>query len=331
MARCRSFPAETATLNAGRLKSVGGVRPLTACVLAATATTIWGTPPVVARAVSGDLPPVALAFWRWFIAALIMVPLVGGALRAEWPRLRPHLPSLVLVAAFTAAGSSLSIVAVYFTTATNAVLVNAIQPAVTALVAWVVTRESLTRRQGVGVACAFLGILVMVARADPRVLATLDINVGDPIMLLAVFAWSLYAVYLHRREFLPSGDILMFVISVVGAAMLVPLYAAEALLAGTFTPTPALGGAILYLALIPTLFATHCWNNALGVLGPNRAAIFINIIPISGATFAMLILGERLYSYHFIGAAFVFCGIWLAVRRQRLPSGGAGAEESSSR
>ncbi len=300
----------------GPLKSVGTVRPLTACVLAATATTIWGTPPVVARALSGDLPPVALAFWRWLAAALIMLPLVGAALRAEWPRLKPHLRPLVIVAAFTSAGSSLSIVAVYFTTATNAVLVNASQPAVTAVVAWLITRERLTRRQSVGGGLAFLGILVMVCRADPRVLLSLDINAGDPIMLLAVVAWSAYAVNLHRQRYLPSGDILMFVISVVGAAMLLPIYAVEIVTAGTFAAGPGIGLAIVYLAVIPTLFATHCWNNALGVLGANRAAIFINLIPISGAVFAMLFLGERLFAYHLLGAGFVCIGIWLAVRRR---------------
>lgn len=314
-------------MSAGRLKSVGGVRPLTAYVLAATATTLWGTPPVVARAFSGDLPPITLAFWRWLAAALIMLPLVGMALKSEWPRLKDHLGPLVTVAAFTAAGSSLSIVAVYFTTATNAVLVNASQPAVTAVVAWVVARERLTPRQSLGVALAFFGILVMVSRADPRVLLSLDISIGDPIMLLAVVAWSMYAVNLHRRSYLPSGDILMFVISVVGAAMLLPIYIVELLTVGSFDMRSSIGGAIVYLALVPTLFATHCWNNALGVLGANRAASFIYLIPVSGAVFAMLFLGERLYAYHLIGAGFVFVGIYFAVRRR--PKGAAAAERGA--
>ncbi len=301
------------------------MRPLTGYVLAATATTMWGTPPVVARALSGDVPPVTLAFWRWLAAALVILPLVGGALGAEWPRLKPHLRSLVTVAAFTAAGSSLSIVAVYFTTATNAVLVNASQPAVTAVVAWIVTRERLTPRQSVGVALAFFGVLVMVCRADPRVLLTLDINAGDPIMLLAVVAWSMYAVNLHRQSYLPSGDLLMFVISVVGAGMLAPLYAVEALAAGGFDASLPIGGAIVYLAVVPTLFATHCWNDALGALGANRAAVFINLIPISGAGFAMLFLGERLYAYHLAGAGFVFVGIYFAVRRRPTPPAASGA------
>lgn len=111
----------------------------------------------------------------------------------------------------------------------------------------------------------------------------------------------------------------MFVISVVGAAMLLPIYVVELTTIGGFDAGIGIGGAIVYLALIPTLLATHCWNNALGVLGANRAAIFINLIPISGAGLAMLFLGERLYAYHLLGAGFVFVGIYFAVRAARGP------------
>jgi drug/metabolite transporter (DMT)-like permease len=74
-------------------------------------------------------------------------------------------------------------------------------------------------------------------------------------------------------------------------------------------------GAMIYLALFPTLLAVFTWNLALRSIGPNRAAIFVNLIPISGAALAMIFLGERLYSYHLFGAAFVFTGIYFAVRR----------------
>jgi drug/metabolite transporter (DMT)-like permease len=74
-------------------------------------------------------------------------------------------------------------------------------------------------------------------------------------------------------------------------------------------------GAMVYLALFPTLLAVFTWNLALRSIGPNRAAIFVNLIPISGAALAMIFLGERLYFYHWLGAAIVFTGIYFAVRR----------------
>jgi drug/metabolite transporter (DMT)-like permease len=155
----------------------------------------------------------------------------------------------------------------------------------------------------------------MITRADLSSLLGLEINLGDLIMLGAVIGWSIYAVQLHRRDYLPSAEILLFVIALTGSAMLLPLYVIEATLVGPFEPRANIVGAMVYLALFPTLLAVFTWNLALRSIGPNRAAIFVNLIPISGAALAMIFLGERLYFYHWLGAAIVFTGIYFAVRR----------------
>ena len=172
----------------------------TAYVLAATSMIIWGSPPVVARAIASDMPPLAVSFARWSIALLLLLPFVARKLSREWPRLKQHWRSLALLAAFMTAGSTLSVLAVYFTTATNAVIVNASQPAITAIFGWLIAGTRLARQQKIGIACAFLGVLIMIARADLSVLLGLEINSGDLIMLGAVTGWSIYAVQLERRE-----------------------------------------------------------------------------------------------------------------------------------
>lgn len=289
---------------------------LPAAGLATSAVLIWATPPVIARALSGAVPPIALSYSRWCIGLIVILPFVWKRLPEEWPRLRPHWFSLALLAVFMIAGSTLATVSVYFTTATNVVLVNASQPAITACVAYIVARERLARIQALGVACAFAGIVVMIARADLAVLMSLDINIGDLIMLCAVINWSLYAVFVHRREYSPAPDILLFYIALVGTIVMLPFYLVELTLVGGFEPRALYGLAMLYLAVFPTLLATFCWNHAIHALGANRAAIFINLIPVFGACLAMVFLGERLYVWHFAGAALVFIGIALATRRR---------------
>lgn len=279
---------------------------------------IYSSPPVVARSVSMGVPPLALSLSRWVIAALILLPIVWRRLPAIWPELKKHAPSLVFLAAFMVFGSTMSVLAVYFTTATNAVIVNASQPAITALLAWAIAGSTLLGRQRLGIGCAFVGILIMVARADLRVLLGLDLNIGDLIMLLAVIGWSTYAVLLPRREFAPDGMILMFFIAVTGTALLMPAYLVEAAVVGGFAFTREIVAAMLYLAIFPTLLATVSWNLAIRTVGPNRTAIFVNLIPLSGAALAMIFLKERLYAYHLVGAAFVFVGIYLAIRRRRI-------------
>lgn len=278
---------------------------------------LYSSPPVVVRAVSVGVPPLALSLSRWVIAAAILLPFVWRRLPAEWPALKRHTPSLVFLVSFMVFGSTMSVLAVYYTTATNAVIVNASQPAITALLAFLIAGTTLLRRQRLGIACAFVGILIMVARADLDVLLDLDLNIGDLIFLLAVIGWSTYAVLLPRREYAPDGMILMFFIAVTGTALLMPAWLVEAAVFGGFDFTREIVAAMLYLAIFPTLIATVSWNLAIRSIGPNRSAIFVNLIPISGAALAMIFLKERLYAYHLIGAAFVFVGIYLAIRRQK--------------
>jgi drug/metabolite transporter (DMT)-like permease len=292
------------------------VSPTAAYLLAAFSMVIYSSPPVVTRSVSMGVPPLALALSRWLIATLILLPIVWRRLPAAWPELKRHVPSLAFLAAFMVFGSTMSVVAVYFTTATNAVIVNASQPAITALLAFVIAGTTLLGRQRLGIACAFVGILIMVARADIGVLLGLDLNVGDPIMLLAVIGWSTYAVLLPRRDYTPDGMILIFVIAVTGTILILPAYLVEAAVVGGFDFTRGVVAAMLYLSIFPTLIATVTWNLAIRAVGPNRTAIFVNLIPISGAALAMIFLKERLYPYHLVGAAFVFVGIYLAIRRR---------------
>ncbi|MBN1239260.1 MAG: DMT family transporter [Gammaproteobacteria bacterium] len=299
-----------------RTAPAAAVGPRTAYLLAAASMIIYSSPPVVTRAVSVGVPPLALSLSRWAIALVILLPWASRRLPAEWPKLKSTLPSLVLLAAFMIVGSTLSVIAVYYTTATNAVLVNASQPAITATLAWLIAGARLSPAQRLGIACAFTGIVVMIARADLGVLLGLDLNVGDLIMLGAVAGWSTYAVLLPRRDYAPDGLVLMFLISLTGTIFLLPAYLIEAARVGSFELTGDVVAAMLYLSIFPSLLATFSWNAAIRAVGANRTAIFVNLIPISGAVLAMVFLGERLYAYHLAGAAFVFAGIWLALRRR---------------
>ena|SRR5690606_22399185 len=288
--------------------------PRTAYLLAATSMIIYSSPPVVTRAVSLGVPPLALSLARWVIAFVILLPWVRGRLREEWPKLKAQLPSILFMVTFMIVGSTFSVIAVYYTTATNAVLVNAAQPTTTALLAWLIAGTRLTSGQRIGIVCAFVGIVVMVARADLSVLLALELNIGDLFMLLAVLGWSAYAVLLSRREYAPDGVVLMLIIAATGSVLLLPAYAIEAAFVGPFTLTAEVGAAMVYLAVFPTLLATFGWTLAVRAIGPNRAAIFVNLIPVSGAVLAMVFLGERLFAYHFVGAAFVAAGIYFAIR-----------------
>ncbi len=280
-----------------------------------TTMLLWSAALVIARGVHETAPPFALTFWRWLGAAIALLPFALPRLRREFPRTPESRRRVFGVSALMIVGTTLSIVAMSYTTAINATVINATQPAVTALVALAVLSERLRRVQVVGVLAAFAGIMVMVFQGILDAVLQLSLNGGDLIMFAAVCLWSCYAVALHGGTRLPSLAVLLFLISVFGAILVLPFYVAEALSGRQFVISLQSVGAAVYLSLGATLIAVYCWSAAIRSVGANRAAVFLNLIPVFGAAMAIGFLGEQLFIHHFAGAGLVLIGIFLATGR----------------
>lgn len=296
----------------------------TACLLLTLVMLLWASGVIVARSVNELMPPVAFSFWRWCVAALVLTPLALGDLRRHFAFVRERGVRLVLLGMFMAGGSTLLVWSVQYTTATNAALVSATQPTVTAVMAWLVLRERLRGMQVLGVAAAAVGIVVMVARMDINVLLTLALNPGDTLVLAAVMFYAAYAVNLHRWLAGLPALLMMYLTALGGVVVLVPFFLLETALKGGSEFHPALFGAIIYMALVPTLLATTLWNISVGVVGPNRASAFLNLLPLFGTALGILILDESVYLYHLVGALFVCIGVSLVVRAPRSQNAGTG-------
>lgn len=275
---------------------------------------LWGSSLVVARAAHEIVPPLAFTFWRWVIAVLVLLPIVWRKLPGTLPYLRRSWRSLALLCGFMVIGATFSVIAVNYTTAINASLINGSQPFATALVAFFVMRERLSLTSGLGIFAAFIGILVMISHGSPQFLLDLAVNIGDLVMLIAVAAWALYSVELHRKPEHPSGIVLLFFIACAGLITVLPFYIVESIYVREFVPSRNGVAAIVYLSVAATLLAVYLWNLVVRSVGATHAALFLNLIPVFGAAFAILFLGESLYSFHLIGAALVFLGIVITVR-----------------
>ncbi len=304
--------------------------PFTAYIMLIAVQLAWASNLVVARGVYETVPPLGLSFWRWLFAALIMLPLVWRSLPHELPVALRNWKTIAMLAFFMVGGSTLAVTSVSFTTATNAALTNATQPAVTALFVWLIVKDRLTWIQSLGIAFAAFGVGAMVSRFDLDVLLTFDINSGDFVMLAAVMGYAMYAANFHRAPEGLSPATLLFVIFVAGTIELIPVYAAEAYLFTPFPFTWEAVGAAFYLATLPSVGAIFMWNAGLRTVGVNKAAIFVNLLPVFGAGMAILFLGERLYFYHVLGAAFVCVGILLVVKgkRQSMPRAAVSTESA---
>ena len=157
---------------------------------------------------------------------------------------------------------------------------------------------------------AFLGTSVIVMRGDPARLINFEFNTGDLWVLAATLSWALYTVLLRKRPKMHPTSFLA-ITSVLGLMMLLPPYIWETIYV---RPTPfriETVGSVLYLALISSIIAYHCYNRAVEVGGPNKAGQVSYMLPIIGSVLAILLLGERFQFFHAIGLSLILCGVFL--------------------
>lgn len=277
----------------------------------------WSGNFVVGRAIRGDIPPISLGFWRWLIALAILLPFTAPGIWRYRAVLRRHWKlMLALGVTGVSAFNSFVYLALQSTLALNAVLLLAATPLAIVAVSWLMFRDTVSWTAGLGMVASVLGVVTVVSRGDPALLADIAVNRGDLWMLLAVPTWAVYSVLLkHRPAELPPLTLLGATVS-IGVLALLPVYLLTVAAGARMQLDPPAIAALLYVALFASVLAFICWNQGVREVGPNRAGVFINLMPVFAAILAIIFLGERIAPYHAVAAVLVFGGIILAGRGQ---------------
>lgn len=285
-------------------------------LLLTVAVLCWAGNFVLGRAVSGEVPPVGLAFWRWLGGALVIVGFALPHLRRDWPVVRARIGiTLALSLLGIAIFNTLIYTGLRTTTAINALLMQSAQPVVIIVFSFLLFRDTVTPRQMAAVAISLCGVVIIIARGDLAVLRALSLNVGDLLVLAAVFAYAAYTALLRRRPRVHPLSFL-FVTFSIGAAMLLPLYLWEGLAGQPMRPTPIALGAVGYVVLFPAILAYLCYNRGVELIGANRAGHFFHLQPVFGTILAMAFLGEQFQPFHAVGILLILGGIALATLRR---------------
>jgi len=285
----------------------------------------WSLNWVIGRAIVGHVSPFALAFVRWVVAVIVMLPFA-------WPQIRAHRATIrrnwKIIAWLGAWGTGLHNVFAYlglhYTTATNGVILNSAIPVMIIVLGWAIYRDTITRAQALGVGISLAGILAIISRGDLATLAQLEFNKGDIIVLTGMLLWAAYTVFLRMKPDDLPGLALLACCGIVGVVLLLPLFAFEMLfLDGVLEFSPGTIAAMLYVGIFPSFVGYVFWNRGVAEVGSNIAGIFMHLMPVFGALLAWLFLGERIHAFHIAGIALILAGITLTTRGHRaLPEPG---------
>jgi drug/metabolite transporter (DMT)-like permease len=277
---------------------------------------LWSSNYIIARLADGVIAPHALALGRWLLAALILLPWMGGGLWRQRAVLRREWKQLLWLGFF---GMYICGAWVYqagrSTSSTNIALIYAATPMAIVAASSLLLHERMSRAQWAGVVLALLGLLFVIAKGDPARLLAVQFVAGDAWITAAATSWTIYSVLLKRwPSQLGPGERLVAIIA-GGLLVLLPTTLAEALL----TAPPPFGwgafGLVLLAAVLPGVLSYGAYSYLQRELGASRTAMMLYLAPVYGALLAWLVLGELPGWYHAVGAAMILPSIWLASRR----------------
>jgi drug/metabolite transporter (DMT)-like permease len=277
----------------------------------------WGGNAVAGKAAVGNLDPYALTILRWVGAFLAILPFALPVLRADWPKIAARWWLYIIYGGIGYAAFNVFLyVAAYFTSGINIALD---QVAINILVMvgnFAFYRTRVRPLQLVGVVLTILGVAATATHGDLSRLLALNMNFGDVLVLLACIGYAAYSLLLRYRpatdwkSFVFATFLVAFVTSLVFQATLGGGFGQ--LIAGLPQITPTGWAIALYTMLFPSLVSQMLYVRGVELIGPNRASLFINLIPLFGALGAVVILGEALQPFHLIAGAFIVVGIVLA-------------------
>src|SRR4051812_41696021 len=265
---------------------------------------MWGGNAVASRLAVGEISPLTFTFLRWTIPAAILGATLREQLLGHRLDLIQRWPMVLLMGTLgLTVFNALMYVAAHHTTAVNITILQGSMPVLVLVGALLFYGTRIRGWQIFGMAVTLFGTLLVATRADLATLTSFSFNIGDLWMLVACCLYAGFTVALRKKPAIPG---LVFFAALAGVALLtsVPLMAYEISSGTVIWPTLRGWLIILYVGLFPSFVSQILFMRAVELIGPGRAGLFVNLVPIFGALLAVLILGEVFAvfaAYHAVG------------------------------
>jgi drug/metabolite transporter (DMT)-like permease len=292
----------------------------------------WAGNVVLGRFIAGHIPPITLSVIRWGGAFVVLLPFAMRHLISDWPTIRKHAAMLALLALTGfSAYNTMAYYGLQFTTAINGLLLQSVAPLFVALWTFVLFRDRLTLRQAIGICISLTGVIVIICHGSLKVLLAMTFNRGDMWFVAALLIYAFYAAMLRKRPVMNPLSFLAIGMG-GGAVLLLPAMVLEIASGQTMTFDAESVASFAYVCIFPSLLGYLFLNRGIELIGANRAAPFIHLVPVFGSVLAVVLLGERFELFHAVGYGLVFTGITVATKKSSAvaPSVGAQADETQS-
>jgi drug/metabolite transporter (DMT)-like permease len=276
---------------------------------------IWGGTFVAARVVARDVPPFTASFLRFIIASFFLILLI---LKQEGylPALKKNqwLPAVLLGMTGIFAYNAFFFLGLKTVTASRASLIIACNPVIISILSALLFKEKMTPSKMVGIVLCLAGAIIVISRGNPLEIMQGNLGWGEFYILGCVVSWVAYSLI---------GKVIMNDLSPLAAVTWSCLIGTLALL----LPACSEGfpihlgqvaivdwAGLFYLGFFGTVLGFIWYYEGIRAVGPSRAAVFINFVPVSGVFLGWLLLNELINLSLILGAVLVIGGVYLTNR-----------------
>ena len=273
---------------------------------------VWAGHAIVGRLAIGQIGPMTLTAGRWSLAIMPILVVARKDLKTDGPRLLERWPYVAMMGALGYTGfNAMFYVAAHATTAINLSIIQGVVPAIVLIGAYFWLGAPVTARQAIGVAATIVGVIAIACEGDPSKLLALVFNHGDVLMVAAAVIYAAYTLGLAKRpDVKPFSLLAGFAMAALITSL--PLAAWEVASGGFVRPTAMGVFALAYAAIGPAFISQALFMRGVELIGPGRAGVYVNLVPVFGAVLGVALLGEPFYLYHLFALALVAGGVWLA-------------------
>jgi drug/metabolite transporter (DMT)-like permease len=276
---------------------------------------LWGGTFIAGRLVVQEMGPFAAAFCRFAIATVALLLLTRTL---EGPLPRPPrslgLPLVLLGLTGIFAYNVFFFSGLKTVAAGRAALIIALNPVAIALGAALAFRDPLSRTQLLGIGLSLLGATVVIGDGNPVGLLRGEMGLGELFMLGCVVSWMGYSLLGKAVMQTLSPFVATTYACGIGALLLLGPAMADGLVGAIATASPTTWGGLLYLGILGSAVGFSWYYDGLKTLGPARAGVFINLVPVFAIALAALIFQETPTPSLVLGGALVIAGVMLTNR-----------------
>lgn len=291
---------------------------------------LWGATWIAGRIAVTEASPLAIASWRFLLAALVLgTLLVFREGMPRWSR-KEWLTLFALGASGIFLYNVCFLYGMTMIQAGRGALVVALTPALVAAADWLLFGAPMSPTKAAGISLAAFGCLLVVTNGHPLLLLAGEVGLGEWLIIACAALWAIYTFVGRRGTRSLSPLAMTFGASLTGWLMLTFAALLQGSLFALAETTWRGWSAIVFLGLFGTALAFTWYAEAVQRIGATRSAAFINLVPVSAVILGALILGERLGVAVLSGGALVISGVYITNRAGAKLAGAATLKEKTA-